>query len=85
MSQLNIDSIIDRLLAVRGSVKPGKPVTLEEKDIITLLKTVRHVFLSQPILLELAAPVKICGSFELYFRRHPRPVLRPAAHFQFLR
>jgi len=81
MSQLNIDSIIDRLLSVRGSVKPGKPVTLEEKDIVVLLKAVRQVFLSQPVLLELAAPVKICGNFGYDCRRYPRPVLRPAASF----
>jgi hypothetical protein len=62
MTQLNIDSIIDRLLTVRGSSKPGKTVTLDEKDIIALLKVARQVFLSQPMLLELAAPVKICGN-----------------------
>lgn len=62
MTQLNIDSLIEKLLAVKGAPKPGKPVFLDEKDIVALLKLARQVFLSQPMLLELAAPVKICGS-----------------------
>ena len=62
MTELNIDSIINRFLVVKGSDKPGKPVTLDEKDIIALLKVVRQLFMSQPMLLELLAPVKICGN-----------------------
>ena len=36
-------------------------VLLREDDIKTVLLAVREVFMSQPMLLELAAPVKICG------------------------
>jgi len=54
------DAIIDALLAVRGS-RPGKLVELTEKQIMWLCTTSREVFLSQPILLELEAPIKICG------------------------
>lgn len=54
------DAIIDALLAVRGS-RPGKQVELTEKQIMWLCTTSREVFLSQPILLELEAPIKICG------------------------
>jgi len=58
--KLNVDSIIQRLLEVRGS-RPGKNVQLSEAEIRGLCLKTREVFLSQPILLELEAPLKICG------------------------
>ncbi len=58
--RLNIDSIIARLLEVRGS-RPGKNVQLTEQEIRGLCLKSREIFLSQPILLELEAPLKICG------------------------
>lgn len=58
--KLNIDSIIARLLEVRGS-RPGKNVQLTEGEIRGLCLKSREIFLSQPILLELEAPLKICG------------------------
>uniref|UniRef100_A0A8W8K806 Serine/threonine-protein phosphatase n=1 Tax=Magallana gigas TaxID=29159 RepID=A0A8W8K806_MAGGI len=58
--KLNIDSIIARLLEVRGS-RPGKNVQLTESEIRGLCLKSREIFLSQPILLELEAPLKICG------------------------
>ncbi|KAL7633656.1 UNVERIFIED_CONTAM: hypothetical protein RMT77_016189 [Armadillidium vulgare] len=58
--KLNIDSIIARLLEVRGS-RPGKNVQLTENEIRGLCLKSREIFLSQPILLELEAPLKICG------------------------
>ena len=58
--KLNIDNIIQRLLEVRGS-RPGKNVQLTEAEIRGLCLKSREIFLSQPILLELEAPIKICG------------------------
>uniref|UniRef100_A0A915HH98 protein-serine/threonine phosphatase n=1 Tax=Romanomermis culicivorax TaxID=13658 RepID=A0A915HH98_ROMCU len=58
--KINIDSIIARLLEVRGA-KPGKNVQLTENEIKGLCLKSREIFLSQPILLELEAPLKICG------------------------
>ncbi|CAB1442106.1 unnamed protein product [Pleuronectes platessa] len=58
--KLNIDSIIQRLLEVKGS-RPGKNVQLSETEIRGLCLKSREIFLSQPILLELEAPLKICG------------------------
>ncbi|KAI5696170.1 hypothetical protein M8J75_009188 [Diaphorina citri] len=58
--KLNIDNIIARLLEVRGS-RPGKNVQLTESEIRGLCLKSREIFLSQPILLELEAPLKICG------------------------
>ena len=60
VEKLNIDSIIARLLEVRNS-KPGKNVQLAENEIRGLCLKSRELFLSQPILLELEAPLKICG------------------------
>lgn len=47
---------------VRGS-RPGKNVQLTESEIRGLCLKSREIFLSQPILLELEAPLKICGKF----------------------
>uniref|UniRef100_A0A2S2PWZ9 Serine/threonine-protein phosphatase n=1 Tax=Sipha flava TaxID=143950 RepID=A0A2S2PWZ9_9HEMI len=58
--KLNIDNIISRLLEVRGA-RPGKNVQLSEGEIRGLCLKSREIFLSQPILLELEAPLKICG------------------------
>lgn len=47
---------------VKGS-RPGKNVQLTESEIRGLCLKSREIFLSQPILLELEAPLKICGEF----------------------
>lgn len=41
--------------------RPGKQVQLEEEEIRHLCKRSREIFINQPILLELEAPIKICG------------------------
>jgi hypothetical protein len=51
-------------LLVRGS-RPGKNVQLTEAEIRGLCLKSREIFLSQPILLELEAPLKICGELSL--------------------
>ena len=48
--------------SVRGS-RPGKNVQLTENEIRGLCLKSRELFLSQPILLELEAPLKICGEW----------------------
>jgi len=55
---VDLDSIIDRLLEVRGS-RPGKQVQLLESEIRYLCTKAREIFISQPILLELEAPIKV--------------------------
>ena len=55
-----VDAILEKLLAVRGE-RPGKQVALEDNEIKMLCVRAREIFMSQPILLELEAPIKICG------------------------
>jgi serine/threonine-protein phosphatase PP1 catalytic subunit len=57
---LDVHVIIDKLLDVRGA-RPGKQVTLTEAEIRFLCVKSREVFMTQPVLLELEAPIKICG------------------------
>jgi len=59
-NDIDIDKIIEKLLSVKGS-KPGKQVNLLESEIQGLVNKAREIFISQPILLELEAPLKICG------------------------
>jgi len=58
-TEIDLDSIIDRLLEVRGS-RPGKQVQLMEQEIRFLCTKAREIFINQPILLELEAPIKVC-------------------------
>ena len=48
------------LLGVRGA-RPGRQVNLTEAEIRWLCTKGREVFTQQPVLLELEAPIKICG------------------------
>ncbi|XP_053992965.1 serine/threonine-protein phosphatase PP1-gamma catalytic subunit B-like isoform X2 [Hylaeus volcanicus] len=57
---IDIDSIIERLRGVRGC-RAAKAVDLLESEIKGLCLLSRDVFMSQPILLELESPIKICG------------------------
>jgi len=59
-TDVDVDKIIEKLLSVKGS-KPGKQVNLLESEIQGLVTRAREIFISQPILLELEAPLKICG------------------------
>ena len=59
-SDFDVDSIIDKLLDVRGA-RPGKEVNLPEEQIKQLISKATDVFMSQPVLLNLQAPIKVCG------------------------
>ena len=71
---------------MRGN-RPGKPVQLQEYEIKYLCTKAREIFINQPILLELEAPIKICGTCLRCGPRarasavciaHTHPVLLPA-------
>jgi serine/threonine-protein phosphatase PP1 catalytic subunit len=57
---IDIDNIIKQLLEVRGG-RPHKQVNLPEADIRALCIKSRDIFISQPVLLEVEAPIKIVG------------------------
>ncbi|CAD8151461.1 unnamed protein product [Paramecium octaurelia] len=57
---IDVDKIIEKLLESKGA-KQGKAVNLTENEIRSLCVKSREIFLSQPMLLELEAPIKICG------------------------
>ncbi|XP_030503700.1 serine/threonine-protein phosphatase PP1 isozyme 2 isoform X3 [Cannabis sativa] len=59
MDQSVLDDIINRLLEVRG--QPGKQVQLSELEIRQLCAASKEIFLNQSNLLNLEAPIKICG------------------------
>jgi hypothetical protein len=60
MAECQIDDVIQKCLEVRGA-RPGKLVKLEEKEIVWLCAQAKELFLVQPNLLELEAPIKIVG------------------------
>jgi hypothetical protein len=55
-----IISITNRLLSLRGS-PPGTLASISESEIKQICTRVKPIILSQPMLLELEAPLKICG------------------------
>lgn len=55
-----LDDIIRRLLEGKGG---SKQVQLSEGEIRQLCVNARQIFLSQPSLLHLRAPIRICGLF----------------------
>lgn len=55
-----LDDIIRRLLLSKGS-RPAKYAQLTDKEIRQLCIASKEIFLGQPNLLELEAPIKICG------------------------
>ncbi|KAG6518414.1 hypothetical protein ZIOFF_021889 [Zingiber officinale] len=67
MDSKMLDGIIQRLLEVKGS-KPGKQVQLLEADVRQLCLVSKEIFLQQPNLLELEAPIKICGAIRWSMR-----------------
>ncbi|XP_076324964.1 uncharacterized protein LOC143232867 [Tachypleus tridentatus] len=58
-NELNVDKIIEQLLSVRNSLE--KQVQLPEHQIRQLCQLSREIFLNQPMLVELEAPVNIVG------------------------
>ena len=67
---IDVDAVIAKLLEVRGS-RPGKQVNIAEPDIRSLCTVAREIFMNQPVLLELEAPIKICGARALLPRKLP--------------
>ncbi|KAJ0253774.1 Serine/threonine-protein phosphatase PP1 isozyme 8 [Hirschfeldia incana] len=79
-----LDDIIRRLLEGKG----GKQVQLSESEIRQLCFNARQIFLSQPNLLELHAPIRICGDihgqYQDLLRLFEHGGYPPSANFLFL-
>ncbi|CAG7881599.1 unnamed protein product [Brassica rapa] len=88
MDETLLDDIIRRLLETNNG-KAGKQVKLLEVEIRQLCYASKEVFLSQPNLLELEAPIKICagdvhGQFPDLLRLFEYGGYPPAANYLFL-
>lgn len=57
---VDVDKIIDKLMSAKGN-KTHKQINLSENDILALCSQAKDIFINQPILLELEAPLKVCG------------------------
>jgi len=57
---MDVDSIIDKLLSVRGN-KPGKQVDLKEEEIKFLIEKSSQIIKEQKMLVDLEAPLHVCG------------------------
>lgn len=60
MTEIDVDTPIKMLLAVQNS-PPGTEVNLPEEMIIMLVRSARDIFIQQPMLIEVHAPINICG------------------------
>lgn len=83
----DVDAVIDKLVEVRGS-KPGKQVQLSEAEVKGLALKCREVLMSQSALVELEAPIKICGDIHGQYydllRLFENGGFPPAANYLFL-
>ncbi|KAF2032200.1 Metallo-dependent phosphatase [Setomelanomma holmii] len=61
LKSMDLDDMIQRLLDAAYAGKVTKTVSLKNAEIFAICSAAREVFLSQPALLELSAPVKIVG------------------------
>ncbi len=57
---MDVNSIIEKLLSVRGN-KPGKTVDLKEDEIKFLIDKSLQIIKEQKMLVELEAPLHVCG------------------------
>mmetsp|Transcript_40950 Transcript_40950/g.81459 ORF Transcript_40950/g.81459 Transcript_40950/m.81459 type:complete len:306 (-) Transcript_40950:295-1212(-) len=55
-----VDQAIRSLLSVKSS-PPGTEVNLSEDLIVKIVRAAREIFINQPMLLEVRAPINICG------------------------
>lgn len=61
LKSIDLDDMISRLLDAGYSTKVTKTVCLKNAEITAVCTAARELFLSQPAMLELSAPVKIVG------------------------
>ncbi|KAF9346828.1 hypothetical protein BGX26_001665, partial [Mortierella sp. AD094] len=85
---MDLDDMISRLLDAGYSGKISKNICLKNNEIVYICQTAREVFLSQPTLIELNAPVKIVGDIHGQYtdllRMFEMCGFPPSANFLFL-
>ncbi|KAF9377597.1 hypothetical protein CPB97_010078 [Podila verticillata] len=85
---MDVDDMISRLLDAGYSGKVSKSVCLKNSEILFICQQARDVFLSQPTLIELNAPVKIVGDIHGQYtdllRLFEMCGFPPSANFLFL-
>ncbi|KAG0370527.1 hypothetical protein BGZ54_005910 [Gamsiella multidivaricata] len=85
---LDLDDMISRLLDAGYSGKISKGVCLKNSEILVICQAAREIFLSQPTLIELHAPVKIVGDIHGQYtdllRLFEMCGFPPSANFLFL-
>ncbi|KAG0031650.1 serine/threonine protein phosphatase Pzh1 [Podila clonocystis] len=85
---MDVDDMISRLLDAGYSGKISKSVCLKNSEILFICQQARDVFLSQPTLIELNAPVKIVGDIHGQYtdllRLFEMCGFPPSANFLFL-
>lgn len=64
---LDIDDVLDRLTEVRNKEPSSQVVGLNEETVRFLCEKARETFCSQPMLLELEAPLTVCGDIHGQF------------------
>lgn len=57
---IDVENILERLLAVRGN-KPGKTVDLKEEEIKFLIDKSMIIIKDQKMMVDLEAPLRVCG------------------------
>lgn len=60
-TEIDVDTIIEKLLEAKN-YKNYKQINLSENEINYLCIKSKDIFMSQPILLHLEAPINICGT-----------------------
>jgi serine/threonine-protein phosphatase PP1 catalytic subunit len=71
-----VEDLIQRLLDGKKHKVTGKKVLLSEPEIWQLCGAAKEIFLSQPNLLELVAPINICGERSIVYLLHSFSSLR---------
>ncbi|CCE65176.1 hypothetical protein TPHA_0K00420 [Tetrapisispora phaffii CBS 4417] len=88
LKPINIDETIQKLLDAGYAAKRAKTVCLKNSEIAQICQLSREIFLSQPSLLELSAPVKIVGDVHGQYgdllRLFTKCGFPPAANYLFL-